>query len=79
MSLLNLGKVLAAAFTCRDQSTEVWISKNYETYKHRYKLCHINQTGQSTTWKETYIEFKKYIEIVCFEQTSTKYTEIFAP
>ena len=24
-------------------------SKNYKTCKHMYKLCHINQTGQSTT------------------------------
>ena len=26
------------------------------------KLCHIIQTGQTTTWKETCIEFFKYAE-----------------
>ena len=34
--------------------------------------------GQKTTWKETHIEFKKY-EDVSFEQTSTKFNEIFFP
>ena len=33
--------------------------KNYETCKDRCKLCHINQTDQTTTWKESYILFKK--------------------
>ena len=28
----------------------------------RCKLCHINQTGQITTWKETCIEFITYAE-----------------
>ena len=37
-------------------------SKSYETCKDRCKLSHINQTGQTTTWKETSIEFKKYRE-----------------
>ena len=26
------------------------------------KLCNIDQTGQTKTWKETCIEFKKYVE-----------------
>ena len=33
------------------------------TYMHWYKLWHINQTGQSTTWKEACInKFKKYVD-----------------
>ena len=31
-----------------------------KTCKDRCKLCHINQTGQITAWKETCIEFIKY-------------------
>ena len=30
--------------------------------KHKYKLCHINQTDQNTIWKGTCIEFKKYAD-----------------
>ena len=41
---------------------KVQTSKNYESCKHRYKLCHINQTGQSKTWNETCIKFKKYAD-----------------
>ena len=39
---------------------KVQTGKNYETYI--CKLCHINQTGQTTTWKGTCIEFKMYAE-----------------
>ena len=35
-------------------------SKNYTPCKYRCKLCQIKQTGQTTTWKETCIEFMKY-------------------
>ena len=41
---------------------KVQTSKNYKTCKGRCKLCHINQTGQTTTWKETCIKFIKYAE-----------------
>ena len=41
---------------------KVQACKNYETCKDRGKLSHINQTGQTKTWKETCIEFKKYSE-----------------
>ena len=41
---------------------KVQTSKEYERCKHRYKLCHIKQTGPSTTWKETCIKFKKYAD-----------------
>ena len=34
--------------------------------------------GQSTTWKETCIKFKK-MQILGFEQKPTKFTEIFIP
>ena len=56
---------------------KVQASKNYETCQRRYKLCQINQTGQSTTWKETCIEFIESMQIVGFEQTSAKFIEIF--
>ena len=39
---------------------KVQTSKNYETCKSRCKSYHINQTDQTTTWKETCVEFKKY-------------------
>ena len=41
---------------------KVQTSKKYETCKDRYKLSHINQTGQTTTRKVTCVEFKKYRE-----------------
>ena len=41
---------------------KVQTNKNYETCDQRYKLCNINQTCQSATWKENRIEFKKYAE-----------------
>ena len=41
---------------------KVQTSKNYETCKGRCKLCHINQTDQTTTWKENCIEFIKQAE-----------------
>ena len=31
---------------------KVKASKSYETFKHRYKLCHINQMAQIARWKE---------------------------
>ena len=62
--------MLPAAFTSRDQSAE-----NYETCKQGHKLCHINETGQSTAWKETCIKFKKYAD--GSEQISTNFKEIF--
>ena len=37
-----------------------------------YKLLHINQKGQSRTWKETVSKLKS-MEILGFEQTSTKF------
>ena len=39
------------------------------------KLCHINQKGQTTTWKETCIQFKKYAE--CRLWANIKFIEIF--
>ena len=57
--ILEFRKVLPAGFTSRDQSTD---SQIYKTWKGRWKLCHINQTGQATLWKETCIEFIKYAE-----------------
>ena len=41
---------------------KVQTGENYRTCEHRNKLHLINQTGQSKTWIETCIEFKKYIE-----------------
>ena len=41
---------------------KVQTSKNYEPCKYRYKLCQINQMSQTTTWKESCIEFIKYTE-----------------
>ena len=41
---------------------KVQTNKNSEICKHRYKLCCINQTGQSKTWEETSIKFKKYVD-----------------
>ena len=40
----------------------VQTSKNYTPCKYRCKLCQIKQTCQTTTWKETCIEFIKYAE-----------------
>ena len=54
--IVEFGEVLPTALTSRDQG------KNYQTCKHRYKLYHNNETGKSTTWKETWIEFKKYAD-----------------
>ena len=45
MSLLN-GEVLLLRLPAE---IKVQTSKNYETCKQRYKLCHINQAGKSTT------------------------------
>ena len=58
-------------------ATEIKVetSKNYKACKHGYKLCHINQTGQSTTWKKPVLNLKS-MQIVSFEQTSTKFIEI---
>ena len=70
ISFLNFGK------SCRlglPVEVKVQTSKNYETCKTRCKLSHINQTGRTKTWKETCIEFKKY------EQSFTKFIEIFVP
>ena len=50
--ILEFREVLAARFTSRDQST----------CKGRYKLCHINQMCQTTTWKETCIKLNKHAE-----------------
>ena len=72
--IIEFGEVLPAALTSRDQ-TKVQTSKNYGTCKHRYKLCHINQTGQNTLWKET-MEFKKLYRLG-FYQTSMEFIEIF--
>ena len=35
-----------------------------------YKLCHINQMGQSTTWKENCIKFKKYFKRFLFSKNN---------
>ena len=59
ISLLNLGKCCRLRLPA---VSKVQTNRNYETCEHVYKLCNINQTGQSTTWKETRIEFKKYAE-----------------
>ena len=67
--IFEFGDVFLAAFTSRDQST------NYKTCKHRYKLCHINQTGQSATWKKPVLNLK-IMQIVGFEQKLTKFIEI---
>ena len=45
-SLLNSGKCCQL---CLPADIKVQASKNYETLKCRYKLCHINQAGQSAT------------------------------
>ena len=59
ISLLNFGKCCRLGLPAE---IKVQTSKNYETCKNRYKLWHINQTGQTTIWKETRIEFIKYTE-----------------
>ena len=53
--IVDFGEVLPAA-----AEIKVKTSKNYKICKLRYKLSHINQTGQSMTWKETRIGLKKY-------------------
>ena len=52
-ALLNLGKCFRLRLP-----TEIKVQtiKNYKTCKHRHKVCHINQTGQTTTLKETCFE-----------------------
>ena len=59
ISFLNFGKCCQMGLT---GEIKVQTSKNYETCKERCKLPHINQTGQTMTWKETCIKFKKYKE-----------------
>ena len=75
ISLLNLGK---CCWLLLPAVIKVQTNKNYETCKQRYKLCNINETGQSTTWKETRIVLK-CMQTVGFQQTSTKFIEIFVP
>ena len=73
ISLLNLGK-------CRLRLTEIKLqaSKNYKTCKHRYKLCHINQTVKVQLEKKPVSNLKS-IRTVGFEQTSAKFIDIFVP
>ena len=70
--------MLPAALTSGDQSREVRTSKNYETRKHRYKLCRINQMVKVQYWKKPASNLKS-MQIVYFEQTSTKFIEISVP
>ena len=58
-SWLNLGN---GCQLCWLAEIKLQTIKNYETCKHRYKLHHVNQKSQSTRWKETCIEFKKYAD-----------------
>ena len=36
----------------REKEIKVKTSASYKICKYRYKLCHINKTGQSTTWTQ---------------------------
>ena len=61
-----------AGFTNKDDKVQT--SKNYETCKDRCKLSHINQTVTLHMRRNLYL---KSIEGVAFEQTFTKFIEIF--
>ena len=52
ISLLNFGKCCRLGLSAE---IKIQTSKYYETCKDRCKLCHqiVNQTHQTTTWKET--------------------------
>ena len=58
--------------------TKVQAGKNYETCTDWCKLCLINQTGQTKTWKETCMKLK-CMHCVGFEQIFMKFSEIFLP
>ena len=53
-TFLNFGKFCQLGLPAE---IKVQTSNNYETCKDRCKLCHINQTGQTTTRNETCIKF----------------------
>ena len=57
--IVNFKKIphLFLVFDCLPGKIKVQTSKNYETFKDRYKLCHINHTDQTKAWKETCIKF----------------------
>ena len=73
--IFEFGEVLPVEFA---GVIKVQTGKNNETYKYACKLCHINQTDQTTTWKETCIEFKMYAECRLWANI-TKFIEILAP
>ena len=54
-----LESVASWVYRPRSKDREVKIIKHARAGT---KLCNINQTSQTTTWKETCIEFKKYAE-----------------
>ena len=56
-SIFEFREVLPVGFT---REIKVQTGRNYETCKARCILCHINQTSQTTAWKETCIEFEIY-------------------
>ena len=73
ISLLNLGMKFWLHLPAE---IKVQTSINYKTCKRRYKWFDIDQTDQSTTWKKPVSDLK-VMQIVGFEQTSTKFIEIF--
>ena len=74
ISFLNFGKWYQLGLPAE---IRVQIGKTYETCMDRCKLCHIKQTEQTTTWKETCIQFKIYVE--CRLWANMRFSEIFVP
>ena len=64
MPFLSISLLQLAKSSPLHLSAEIKVqnSINFETCKQIYKLCHINQIVQSTTWKGTCIKFKKYAD-----------------
>ena len=59
--LSNLGKGYQLSFQAEIKGQT---GKNYETQRQVQLICNVIQTGQATTWKETWIEFKNCKELM---------------